>query len=384
MPRVQDFEHGFEQDIVEDARRFFESLPVYTPRQIFQKLNDLGYKGQEEARRAISLMAYRHIRRIRRIHIEGVSRSLLPPKSNVLLMGPTGCGKTFLVELLFNDVLRLPTAMIDISGYSETGYVGDDVKTILTRLIHAAGGNPIIASVGVVCLDEFDKLASSQNTARFDGQGTTKDVSGLGVQKELLRMLEAATVDVPTDYNNTIYSDRVRIFTGDVPFIACGAFSGFKNTALVRSGTPFIGFRGTRDPADRERIAVALEAAEINNIENFHCYGFLPELVARFTRVVALQPLDRSTLKSILVDNVIRSFKHEFQSEGLELQVEAKVLNHIVDLSLDRQTGARGLNALLTQYIERAAYDQFGDGKNDAIRLCMRRGEIQTQRLRRR
>jgi len=132
--------------------------------------------------------------------------------------------------------------VIDISGFSETGYVGDDVKTILTRLLNVAEENPIAASAGVICLDEFDKLASSQNNTRFDGQGTTKDVSGFGV-----RILESAYVDVPMDYNNTIYSDRIRIHTGDIAFVGCGAFSGFKNTAAVRSGAPAIGFKATAD-----------------------------------------------------------------------------------------------------------------------------------------
>ena len=148
-----------------------------------------------------------------------------------------------MVELLFREVLRLPTVIIDISDYLETDYVGDDAKTIITRLLFKAEGNPLIASTVVTCLDEFDKLASNQNNARFDGQGTTKDVSGFGVQKELLRMLEEAHIDVP---------------------------------------------------------------------------------------------LDRRTLKTILTDNVIRKFTREFESEGLKLRVDNRVLDHIVEQSFER------------------------------------------------
>ncbi|MDP6113197.1 MAG: AAA family ATPase [Planctomycetota bacterium] len=382
MPRLQEFEREHDRDVLDAARAFFESLPATTPREIFQVLEDHGYRGQEQARKAVALMAYRHVRRIRRIHLGGVQRRTLPPKNNLLLMGPTGCGKTFLVELLFGEILQLPTVVIDISGFSETGYVGDDVKTILTRLLSAAEENPLAASAGVICLDEFDKLASSQNNARFDGQGTTKDVSGFGVQKELLRILESAYVDVPMDYNNTIYSDRIRIYTGDIAFVGCGAFSGFKNTAATRTGDPTIGFKATADLSERDLIAVDIEDGEANDIENFNCYGFLPELIARFTRLVPLQPLDRETLKLILVDNVVKTFESEFESEGLRLKVEESVLDHIVNRSFERQTGARGLNAILTQTIENCAFEQFGSDEKCEIRLRIRRGKIQAARYR--
>src|SRR5690349_25151610 len=144
-------------------------------------------------------MAYRHVRRIRRIYLDGAKREQLLPKTNTLRIGPTGCGKTHLVELLFREVLRLPTVIIDITTYSETGYVGQDPSTILTRLLHAADDNPLLASIGIVCLDEFDKIASGQNNAVFAGAGTTKDVTGMGVQRELRKMLQASEEDVPLD-----------------------------------------------------------------------------------------------------------------------------------------------------------------------------------------
>src|SRR3954470_4012453 len=147
--------------------KFVRELPVLAPRRIFTRLEELGYRGQEEARRAVSLMAYRHIRRIRRIYLDGHKREQLLPKANFLLIGPTGCGKTHLVELLFQTILRLPTVIVDITTYSETGYVGQDRNTIITRLLHAADDNPLLASIGIICLDEFDKIASGQNNAIF-------------------------------------------------------------------------------------------------------------------------------------------------------------------------------------------------------------------------
>jgi ATP-dependent Clp protease ATP-binding subunit ClpX len=310
-------------------------------------------------------MAYRHVKRLKKIYVEGLPRNILPQKTNYLLMGPTGCGKTHLVELLFQHVLKIPTVVIDITGFSETGYVGDDTKTILTRLLMVASNNPVIASGGIVCLDEFDKLASSQNNARFDGQGSTKDVSGFGVQKELLRMMESSEVYVPLDFNNTIYSPKMELYTGDIAFIACGAFSGFKLTSSRRSGVR-IGFTDKPRRRTKEEIAVEYDETEISDIENFQAHGFLPELMARFTRIVALRPLDRVTLRQILLDNVVCKFHREFQEEGLELKVEEDVLDHIVDLSLKRQTGARGLVSVLTRHIEDCAYQVF----------CARRGEV--------
>ena len=188
--------------------KFLRDLPVPTPAAMFKALQEQGYRGQDDARRALCLMAYRHLRRIKRIYLDGVDRAELPRKSNYLLVGPTGAGKTFLVETLFGKLLKLPTALVDITTYSETGYVGQDPSTILTRLLHAAEENPMLASIGIVCLDEFDKIASGQNNAIFAGAGTTKDVTGMGVQRELLKMLEASEVVVPLELGHASYSDH--------------------------------------------------------------------------------------------------------------------------------------------------------------------------------
>jgi len=159
-------------------------LPLLSPKKIYALLEYHGYRGQKVARKALSLMAYRHIKRLKKLYIDKKSPEKVTPKFNYLFIGPTGCGKTYIVELLFGKILKIPNVIIDITTYSETGYIGEDVSTILTRLVKAAGDDVRWASCGIVCIDEFDKLATSRSSARFSGEGTTKDVSGLGVQRE--------------------------------------------------------------------------------------------------------------------------------------------------------------------------------------------------------
>lgn len=361
-----------------ESRQFYEKLPLIPPQEIFHLLESQGYRGQEMARKAVSLMAYRHIKRLKKIHVENVPREKLPPKTNTLLMGPTGCGKTYLVELLFRSIFKLPTVIIDVTGFSETGYIGDDPKTILSRLLMAANYNPEIAMGGIVCLDEFDKLASGQNSARFDGQGTTKDVSGFGVQKELLKMMEASYIDIPMDLNNSSYSSTRKIYTGDIAFVACGAFSGFKSTAYYRQSQSQIGYFGTSQQYSKEKIAVRLEESEILDTENFQEYGFIPELLGRFTRIVPLLPLSKEELFIILKDNVIEKFQQEFKEEGLDLQVNREVLDFIVEKSLSRQIGARGLTAELTRALESVAYECF-QIKKGAVQLTLHQKQFRAE-----
>src|SRR3954462_4254205 len=340
--------------------KFVRELPVIPPKKIFQKLEEAGYRGQEEARRAVSLMAYRHIKRIKRIYLDGAKREQVMPKANFLLIGPTGCGKTHLVELLFQNILRLPTVIVDITTYSETGYVGQDPNTITPRLFHAADDNPLLASIGIICLDEFDKIASGQNNAIFAGAGTTKDVTGMGVQPELLKMFEAGEVVVPLELTHSTYGDHIVMSTADVAFIAAGAFSGFQQVARRRGAVDKIGFgreagkqqklRGGAGAQDQ--IAVSFTTEEVENIANFQAYGFLPELMARFTRIVPFAALDSQTLKDILRANVIERLTREFEDEGFKLVVTEPALDYIVAESLLRETGARGLAAILTRYLE--------------------------------
>jgi ATP-dependent Clp protease ATP-binding subunit ClpX len=361
--------------------KFVRDLPVPTPQAMYDQLEGFGYRGQEPARRALCLMAYRHVRRIKRLYLEGIDRGELPRKSNYLMVGPTGCGKTFLVETLFGKILKLPTALVDITTYSETGYVGQDPSTILTRLLHTADENPMLASIGIVCLDEFDKIASGQNNAIFAGAGTTKDVTGMGVQRELLKMLEASEVVVPLDLTHSSYADHVVMSTADIAFIAAGAFSGFQQIAHRRAMRDQIGFG--RDQAasggDPDAIAVDFSAEDVENVANFQSYGFLPELVARFTRVVPFRALDAGTLKDILRTDVVIRMTREFKLEGFDLSIEEAVLDHIVDDALRRETGARGLASTLTRHLEDVAFGAFGLDQGGVVRVTVRDGDLSVE-----
>ncbi len=335
----------------ERFRDFVQSLPTIAPPEIAGRLEHLGYKGQIEPRRALALMAYRHIRRLKRLYVHGENRRQLPPKQNTMLVGPTGCGKTFLVESLFQQIFQLPTVIVDITSFTESGYIGDDVNTILTRLVYASEGNLMMAACGIVCLDEFDKLASSTSNSRFAGEGTTKDVSGYGVQRELLKIVEGADVMIPMDYGYSAYGQRAPLSTRDIPFIACGTFSGMDE--IQRSQVRSIGFREKPDHRGDE------ESPVLEEIEVFQRYGFLPELMGRFARIIRFQTLPADTLRRILLDNILPQFVREFRVESLHLKVTEAAINHIVERSLKRGTGARGLHSGLIAAIENAAFETF-------------------------
>jgi ATP-dependent Clp protease ATP-binding subunit ClpX len=360
---------GVEQ---EKLREFVRSLPLIAPPEIAARLEGMGYKGQDEPRRALSLLAYRHVRRLKRLYVENEDRRQVSPKQNTLMVGPTGCGKTFLVELLFQEILQLPTLVVDVTTFTESGYIGDDVNTILTRLIFAAEGDLMRAQCGIVCLDEFDKLASSTTNSRFAGEGTSKDVSGYGVQRELLKMVEGTMAMVPMDFGHSAFGGRAAFSTRDIPFVACGAFSGMGD--LLKADEKSIGFRAKDGEKDGSSAPPLLE-----DIEVFQRYGFLPELMGRFARVVRFQPLPFETLQRILLDNLLPQFVREFQVEGLRLSVTDAAIRQIVERSLKRGTGARGLHSGLIAAIEQAAFENFQRVSDAEVLIDAVDGELRSQ-----
>lgn len=344
-------------------------LSLLSPKACDARLVEMGYRGQEQGRRAGAVLAYRHLRRLQRVFLDGVRPEELGPRDNYLFLGPTGSGKTHLVELLFRDILAVPTVVVDITQYSETGYIGEDVSMMLARLFEAAEHDLAWASCGVICIDEFDKLASSRSNARFAGEGTTKDVSGFGVQRSLLTLLSGREGQFPVDFGYAQLGPKLSLPLHTLTFIACGAFSGFKATAELFGAGERIGFGRAARKYDLDGIAVHIDAQVLEQTAAFARYGFLPELIGRFSRVVAFEPLDAATLRSILCDGVVAGYVREFAGEGLELCVDEAVLELVVERALKRELGARGLRATLVPYLERAAYEHFGQDGAREVRL---------------
>ncbi len=350
-----------------EFERFVENLPDYTPYDFYNLLEKEGYRGQKEARRMVCVAVYRHLRRIKMVYKYKIPSDKLPEKINYIFMGPTGCGKTYIIQLLFGKILRLPYVIIDITKYSETGYVGENVINIPYKLINSARGNKYLARVGVIVIDEFDKIAGAVSNLRFAGAGTTKDVSGYGVQRELLKLLEHTEVEYGEDTHVTGVLN-----TENVLFIAMGAFSGFSEKVIEKD----VGFLKETDEKGNP-IAYKLEN-EHEDIMRFFRYGFLPELIARFQRIIPFEPLDRRTLKEIL-DVKLEKIRNEFRFEGFEIEITERAKDFIVDRALEKGVGARGIESVLMKELEKVAFDVFGRGKKGIIKIDEEKKAIKTK-----
>ncbi len=331
----------------------------HTPQTLFDEVSKYGYIGQDHAKRALCLMAFRHVNRLRKLYLDHVQREALPTKENYLFIGPTGCGKTYLIELLFQKILSIPAVVVDITNFSETGHVGQDVNTILTRLVHAADDDVELASIGLVCIDEFDKIASGKNNAVFAGAGTTKDVTGAGVQRELLKMLESTIADVPREITHSSYAGTASINTENISFVACGAFSGFRQVLNAREAK--IGFGKETLTALPTGIAVGLSTEEVEKAVNFEAYGIMPELMGRFSRIIPFNPLNAEDLRRILDTSTLAKYKHELALDGITLVVEDAVYQLIVEKAIARETGARGLKSYVVEYLEEACFQAYSE-----------------------
>lgn len=327
---------------------------IFSPKEMMSELRKRGFVGQDRAVRTACVLMYRHLRKRERMGTQ--NNGAVGIRENYLFVGPTGSGKTFLVEQLC-DIVGLPFVIADMTQLSETGYVGEDVSNVLVRLIDNAGGDVDLAGHGIICLDEFDKLAGSTSNARFAGAGTTKDVGGFGVQKDLLTLLSAWDYTIPAGFLGKAGS-KLRL--DGLTSIACGAFSGlapefFKTGRRSRIGFP-TGEDNMEGPALENDNGVALQ----DSIQAFVNYGFIPEIIGRFASGVVFEPLSREVLGRILNDNVTDQYMKEFAREGHQLIIEKNVIQLVVENAYTRQTGARGLHAALRPYLDEAAFHTFG------------------------